>query len=118
MSRGSLLSGYAIGFALIGILSKPAAHASENCPLGQIRCAAGTTSSGGCFDPMVSACQDGLICDASLRICMRGAIGPGTCFRTDRFTCDAGRLRVLSNVAPQATANVCAFKAKLSEAAR
>jgi hypothetical protein len=120
--RGTLMSrcffpvGCAIGFAFIGILFKPVALASESCPHGQIRCATGTTSSGGCFDPAVSACQDGLICDAPLGVCMRGAIGPGTCFRPDRFTCDSGRLRALSYVAPQARVNVCAFKAKLSEA--
>ena len=44
----------------------------------------------------MSRCHDGLICAASFSVCKRGPIGPGACFRSDRFTCDLGRLRFLS----------------------
>lgn len=70
----------------------PVAFASESCPLGEVSCAAGATASGGCFNPSISSCQDGLICPAPLRICRRGSIGPGACFYAGQFICDLGRL--------------------------
>ena len=90
-----LMSFLAHGFALLVALLGPGAFASENCPLGEIHCAAGSTVSGGCFNPALAAYQGGLICSVPLAVCRRGSIGPGACFRTDRFTCDLARLRVL-----------------------
>ena len=74
----------------------PVAFASESCPLGEVSCPAGATASGGCFNPSISSCQDGLICPTLLRICRRGSIGPGACFYAGQFICDLGRLRGLS----------------------
>jgi hypothetical protein len=52
-------------FFLLAALLMTRALASNNCPLGEIRCVSGATASGGCFDPAVSRCHDGLICVAS-----------------------------------------------------
>jgi|KBSMisStandDraft_5_1062788.scaffolds.fasta_scaffold70485_6 hypothetical protein len=84
---------------LVAALIGTGAVASNDCPIGEIRCASGVTASGGCFDPAVSQCHDGLICAATLAVCRRGSIGPGACFRSDRFTCDLGRLRSFSSYA-------------------
>ena len=81
---------------LIAALLGTEALASNNCPLGETRCVSGAPASGGCFNPAVSRCYDGLICAASFAVCRRGSIGPGGCFRSDRFICDLGRLRFLS----------------------
>src|SRR4029079_18095718 len=67
---------------LVAALIGTGAVASNDCPIGEIRCASGVTASGGCFDPAVSQCHDGLICAATLAVCRRGSIGPGACLRS------------------------------------
>jgi hypothetical protein len=102
-SRGLSMSFHARCAACLYLMTTflgPVAFASESCPTGEMSCPAGATAPGGCFNPSISSCQDGLICPAPLRICKRGSIGPGACFYAGQFICDLGRLRGLSAPAP------------------
>jgi hypothetical protein len=94
-----IISAIAAAIAVTSFFAVEAESAPKQrtCTPPLIECRAGNTGSGGCYNPGLANCEDGMMCSAPLKVCRKGGKGGGGCYDISQYTCKSGKMCQISN---------------------